>query len=351
MPLANNISQDDLLIKLLMLGWSKSGKTHWTLEAALAGFNLIFLDGDVAKQTIAKFPESARKRIYYIPVHDNLATARMGILVDKMVSSPKYLWNDTLSKTHNGADDLATSAVWEIMFGKLTARDIIVVDSLTALSLSCMRKILMDEGHDFNSFEELNARQKQQLYGGAGGLVTHILLCLKYAPCHVIVVGHPDEYEHRVKPDGVKVSEIKEKHLKITSTRQIPKSVSKPHGATLAKHFSSVLWIEPTGFKHQRMVDGRPDPSKDIGGQFTEKKDSKEYSFANLVKEIGGLIPNPDDYSGTPGIVMHDVGEYQPASLKPLDGQGKSKLAGSGLTGGLIPSKSVTKPLKLGKLK
>lgn len=343
MPRGNNISKDDLLIKLLLMGFSKSGKTHWTLEAARAGFNLVYLDGDVARQTLAQFPDEIKKRVYYFPIGDTLQTARMCQLVDKMLTTPHYLWNDTKAKSFTGTDSLEDSAVWELKLSLLTPRDILVIDSWTTLSTSAIRYYALQNGYDLNTFDELNSRQKQQLYQGAGGRLTHICLALKAAPCHVVVIAHPDEYEHRSRPSGAKAGEVKEKDHVIEYTKQIPKSCSKPHGATMAMHFSDVLEIAPTGFKDGRYVDGRPDPSKSTGGRFNQRKDSDEYSFVNLVRKIGGLIPDPSDHSGTPGIVDHAIGEYAPPSLGKVDGSKTTNLAGSGLTGGLVKKTSTFK--------
>src|SRR3546814_2540213 len=73
MPRADNLSSSTQLIKGLVMGFEKSGKSDWAARAAMAGFNVLYLDGDVAAATIAQLPVEARKRIFYLDFADNFA--------------------------------------------------------------------------------------------------------------------------------------------------------------------------------------------------------------------------------------------------------------------------------------
>src|SRR3546814_6730573 len=96
---ADNLSSSTQLIKGLVMGFEKSGKSDWAARAAMAGFNVLYLDGDVAAATIAQLPVEARKRIFYLDFADNFAggkeDTRMINLMFEFFTSTKFVWNDS----------------------------------------------------------------------------------------------------------------------------------------------------------------------------------------------------------------------------------------------------------------
>src|SRR3546814_1099194 len=80
--------------------FENSGKSDWAARAAMAGFNVLYLDGDVAAATIAQLPVEARKRIFYLDFADNFAggkeDTRMINLMFEFFTSTKFVWNDSL---------------------------------------------------------------------------------------------------------------------------------------------------------------------------------------------------------------------------------------------------------------
>ena len=115
---------------------------------------------------------------------------------------------------------------------------------------------------------------------------------IRSANCHIICVGHPDEYSHQTKPEGRKVKDIRENDMVVDWTKMIPKSTSKPHGLTMPKYFTDIAWAQTnrTGSEFQLNFKLREDHIS--GGHFKDVKSQEEYSFANLVKAIGGQIPD-----------------------------------------------------------
>src|SRR3546814_11018253 len=69
-------------------------------RSAMAGFNVLYLDGYVAAATIAQLPAEARKRIFYLDFADNFAggkeDTRMINLMFEFFTSTKFVWNDSL---------------------------------------------------------------------------------------------------------------------------------------------------------------------------------------------------------------------------------------------------------------
>src|SRR3546814_13373766 len=106
MPRADNLSSSTQLIKGLVMGFDKSGQSDWAARAAMAGFNVISLDGDVAAATIAQLPIEARNRISYLDFAANFAggkeDARMLILMFAFFTPTQFVWpysfQDTLAR-------------------------------------------------------------------------------------------------------------------------------------------------------------------------------------------------------------------------------------------------------------
>src|SRR3546814_20737083 len=71
MPRADNLSSSTQLIKGLVMRFEKSGKSDWAARAAMAGFNVLYLDGAVAAATIAQLLVEARTRIFYLSLADH----------------------------------------------------------------------------------------------------------------------------------------------------------------------------------------------------------------------------------------------------------------------------------------
>ena len=244
MPRATNLSTNSQLIKGLIMGVEKSGKTDWAARAALAGFNVLYLDGDVAAATIHQLPEEARKRIFYLDFADDFAggkeETRMIDLMYEFFTSTKFVWNDSKEDKFTLKQyDAERDEVWVIYPGKLDWRWVVVLDSWTTLSYSGMVSKAKDLGVSIADVEKVN----REIYAGVGNRLTNMASIIQKMPCHVVVIGHPDEYQKKKAPDRVTVREAKELDMEIEWTRMIPKSSSKPHGLTLGKFFTDWPWI------------------------------------------------------------------------------------------------------------
>ena len=309
------------------------GKTHYALEAAKAGFNVTVLDGDVAGNVLAqKDFDDCRERISYFAMQDTMTHSIFGPTIEKMFNTPTLLWNDTEGRELYARDDMDEAQVTTISLGAMDHRDLIIMDSWTALSESFCARYCAKAG--VKQIAELTPAGRRTMYQCVGAELSQISNMIRSCRCHVICIAHPDEYERKTKPKG-KVSEIKEEDMIIVSTKLTPKSISKPHGATLAAKFTDVVWLE-IGFGGKRYIDGRPSETKDGGGRFDAKKLSSEFSFVELVRRAGGYIPpelKPFDSRGTK---YYAKGEYKPAGpakKKTLAGLQNTSVKGLGTFG------------------
>jgi hypothetical protein len=154
------------------------------------------------------------------------------------------------------------------------------------------------------------------VYQAAGNKLTQFLVMIQRVRCHVIVIAHPDEYAKYDKPVGIKVKDQKESDNKLLWTKLVPLSSSKPHSLTMAKYFTDVGWMEasPSG---RRLMNFKISDERICGGHFDGREELEKYSFANLVTQIGGQLPNPIP-SFEDILKIHPKGEYQP----PVAGAG-----------------------------
>lgn len=306
MPRFPDLPAEDTLARILNIGFSKSGKTHWGAEAAEAGFNVIYLDGDNSKQTISKMSKEALKRIYYFDCSNTMKMPRFNRIIHAAITETPLMWDDTQQRIwrRGMTPIIPENRYWEVDFTKLTSNDVVITDTWTQLVWSIMWDWALDHGEDLGDMEQAN----RSMYQGIGNRATAMIQTLKYLPCHLIVNAHPDEYIKR-KPQKGRQKSQKEADVEIEWSRMIPKSTSKPHGLTLGKEFNDILWIE-AGHLNARRIDARTNPGREGGSHWTEIKSTEEYSFANLVKAIGGAAPIKQDSCA--GIIEYEPGEFSP---------------------------------------
>lgn len=325
MPRATEVTEQNKLLHVLLIGPTKAGKTHWAMQAAEAGYNLIWPGSDNALQTISKFPDAAKERVFYMDFADTSSKSRMGLLTWALLKGrPAFLWNDSQQRMLKAEDD-PNSAVWRIQFDALDSRTVLVIDTWTALAHSVMRQVATNQGKDLEDMEKAD----REVYGASGHQLTAIARTLQAAPCHVIVLAHPDIFEQRRKPKGKRISEMRESDMIIEREVHIPKSSSKPHGMNLGAHFSDVAWIEQSMEHSRRMIDFRTDPDRIIGGRFGNRKSSEEYSFKALAKALGSWSPSAEDPAPEvpAGFKIYGPGEYAKAMEVQKAEQAQSKVA------------------------
>ncbi len=311
MPRASAPQTERQLAKLLLIGDGKCGKTHFAGEAGDSNFNVLYCDGDVARQTIHQLSAKAKDNIYVLPVGDRTMPMLTHDYIDfmvKFVVEGKLIWDDTNARVAKRSDDLSESEVWTLRPGGLDHNWVWVIDSWTSLVQSAMLWAAREHGVDLS---DTNAAQMRNVYSSAGMKLTQLLVVIQRIGCHVIVIAHPDEFVKQRRPEGKRVDQIQEKDMIVEWTKMIPKSSSKPHAMTMSKYFTDVAWMTSNPSGTERQLDFRLDPGRVGGGHWQEKKSIKDYSFANLVKLIGGTIPSavaPIDSV----IEISPIGTYEP---------------------------------------
>jgi hypothetical protein len=321
-------------IKLLLIADGKVGKSRFAGEAAEAGFKTLYVDGDVATPTLSQLSDKAKRNIYLLPAHDSIQggarDTRFCDLIQELTTTITFRWNDSEGRLAKRND---TGEIWEIKPALMDENALLVIDSWTSLCESVTLKAAIN-----NSVQLTDATMNEMrpVYQVAGNITKAVLQVIRAMPCHVIVCAHPDEYQHKIAPAGKKLAEIKEKDLIVDWTKEIPMSTSRPAAMNMAKYFTDMAWmsISPTG---TRKLDFRSKETRAAGGHFDQFKDTQEYSFANLVKAIGGSIPPAD--APMPWLKVLTPEEAAPPENKVLEGGQTGQVTGmAGMFGAKKPA-------------
>jgi hypothetical protein len=339
----NNPPDTQTLAKLFVAGDGKVGKTYFAVLAAKAGFRILCLDGDVAAQTIAAMvangtlTDEEASRIYLLDIGDTMAggmrDTKMIEFMNEFISNTVIRWDDTNQKLANrntrGVD------IWEIRPGLMGPNDIIMFDSWTSYSESAMLWAGRINGVDIFTAK---THELRPAYQGAGLKATELCCVIKSSPCHWIVLGHTDEYQHTTVKDGTNRAAAKEKDQTIDWTKMIPRSVSKPHGFQIPKYFTDFAWMEVAPNGVERRLDFKPRPDRVGGGHFGEKKSIEEYSFLNLVRQMKpGFTPDPNAPMPWLNIIpagenVADAAPEATTESKVLDGTQAKAITGGGMS-------------------
>lgn len=312
MSRGDQLDKEKQFVKLLLIGDSKSGKSHYSFEALKANFNLMYLDGDVGKQTLASMdltPEE-KHQAYIFAVNDKPDKGVLATFFAESFNCVKMrkalLWDEGAQAILGRTAEIPDRELWEFDLSKMTTRDVLVIDSWTGMAWSAALDYANATGLDLADMSQAD----QSFYGSVGNRLNKFLQVLQGLPCHVIVQAHGEVYEQLRKPKGGTLKDIKQKDMVIINTKRIPKSISKPHGNTMGKFFTDIVWITPVR-DGTRKIDSRP-PSPDdlaiVGGKWNAIGDSQKYSFAALVEKVGGELPKTKQDS--PAVVIHPKGTY-----------------------------------------
>lgn len=339
----------DTFVKLLLVGPHKLGKTHYAMQAAEAGFKVCYMDGDVARPTLNKLSLAAKKRLYYMGVGDyidangNYCHHFADSVKEFVTARGQLVWNQTKQRTFNAKEYEPTDHVAIIKPSMMGWDTVWIFDSWSSYAMSVKSWKAESLGEDLGEVEKFG----QDLYAGASNKGTQTLVMIQACKTNVIVIAHTDEYTRLRKPVGAKFN-VKQNEMTIAGVDTIPTSISRPHGATMGKHFTDMGYMEFKGQNRRINFQGR---EGQLAGGHLEGRNlsAEEGSFLELMKAAGARIPTQAEAdSPIEWLQSFGPGEYEPPSpkaliaastpkgntLKPADSAGKPAMVGlSGLAG------------------
>lgn len=220
-------------VRILAYGSAKSRKTWWSLRAAEEGYNVILFDLDHGFHVARNLSVEARKRIFRFDMRAPVDSYRNcgALFLMHLFQQGHAFWDNEarqyVSPTRLDADRTYT----KLDLTKLTNRDVIVIDSWTAFftQLVCSDRNIIDPA-SINKLEWDD-------YGRMRLALDHFLNNAARLNCHLIVIGHAEEWAKR-KADAPAKAKPEDA---IESIRTQVASVSRSHAATMPKHFTDVL--------------------------------------------------------------------------------------------------------------
>ena len=229
-------ADSSILLRELFYGAPKTRKTWLAGTAAEAGFNVILLDADHGYHILTKHlsPE-AKKRLYLFECRDSLRVPVAAQFLSRFLKQGKVWFNEKTRTVVPLATNLNDDCVELSQDRHLNSNTVLILDSYTALvnslkfSYNLERQVdLTDMGEESNS----DMMTKRGGYAFTGGLASFIMERITKLPCHVIVIGHANQYEKYSK-DG----------KTLEWSRRVVKSTSNPHSLTFGDKFSDILYF------------------------------------------------------------------------------------------------------------
>lgn len=236
MPPADQIKGDDRLLRQLIYGLAKTQKTWWTLRCAMAGFNVVYLEGDdQGGQIVSQIPQEYRSRIQIIPLAARPdRTVFAPFIATFLRPSASFTWDETARTTKAFQHD-PTHSHYRITPAKLTPNDVVVIDGWKALAESSMFSYADLKELDLSEppTDKRDADFGRNKFSYMGDFLNWVLMRMHALPCHLIVVGHSTVYE-----------KIDQATQKVIEQREQPISSSGPHAKKLASEFTDVLYFK-----------------------------------------------------------------------------------------------------------
>jgi hypothetical protein len=276
--------------KMLLIGDSGAGKTGAIASLAAAGYNVRLLDIDAGADILANlltdphspYPNDAAKNLYYETITDTYKSTG-----GKVVRVHPTVWNRAMSlldswKTES--ENFGPIQAW-------TPRDVLVIDSLSALGNAAMDSVCAMNGR-------LGEKPYQSDYGDAQRMLEGF--CQRLADEHVntnvVVITHLKETEDDV---GVK--------------RRLPNTVGKAFSSVIGRYFNSVALAMTKNRGKGNEV--HVIVTKSTGG--VELKSSAPLRVKAEYGITMGLAEYFRDEQGRAGLEPTSVAEPAPASPQP----------------------------------
>lgn len=269
-------------LRILIYGKPKSRKTWWAGTAS-ATHRVTLLDGENNSGILRLLPAEQQASIARIPLASKPNSAAFAAFTTAMFRHHRFLWSldesRIIDKRHlNPSHD----AMWflDVDIYKLTTDDVIIIDSWTKLVADVTAQYAAENSVDIFAGERGKKTQK----GGNDAIdyfrvmdiaLDAILGAMQSMPCHLILVGHQQDYEVEHKtPLGTK----KANRIQVISG-------SGKHSAKIPAFLSDVLWFETNDGGATTTIHCGSDALRDGGGANVppEKHQFPGWEFSSLL--------------------------------------------------------------------
>lgn len=315
MPTLDTVPAEAAPVHLLLIGDTKVGKSSYAAEAAIDGFELIYIDADnglsALRARIKKEPnaEEVFKRVNYFapgkPVAFTQAFLRstaakpMFWLPNRDKEAPSNV--DVLKKDY--VDVNPAEPLWVVDSSAIPRTTILALDSWTSFAADSLELLRPEQRSAL-----LDGSADQSLYGSARIGLVYITQMLQRVQYHVIVQAHSTRYEIYEKPKGSSGAP-KQRDMTLVETLKVPVSSSRAHGLEMASRFNhiGVMSVSNLGVEE---LDFTRKPNQVSGGPPNKKAKARDLGFKTLVGEQG--VDKPD----RPWYYETTIAEHHAALVK-----------------------------------
>lgn len=288
-------------VHLLLVGPSKTGKTHYVAELIKDGFTVLYIDNDNGLNTLRrKLPVDALDRVHYVETRNiwEFATCFFG--------RKRFQWNETQDILFNPKTANDDDKILEIMTKEIPLGVVVVIDSWTSIKIQLLLDSAAKNGVDYEVFNDAG----QNVYGDGNRRADLLCMNIQSFPGHVIVQAHQEQYEMLEKAKGVMKEVAKQNQMIVKGNWTIPVSVSRPHGFAMPKFFNEVGYMR-VGAMGDFKLDFRQLPDRVGGGTPMKEGDpSTEMRFSRIFAKP---MPDPGGWIRTVDAVVFKEEEAQAA--------------------------------------
>lgn len=279
MPTLNQHLEESKALRLFIYGPPKSYKTYWTLQAAEAGYRVLYFDMDRGADIARLLSPAARERIYVIDCADTVSAPLACHFMSFLLRKNECYFNEKTKALslfpHAGSIGINLNI--------LGADTIILFDSYTTLVGSIVREYARANNIDLSDAK----KSSWEGYRWCGALATWMLDQLKTIPCTTVTIGHDTVYDkYKAHPTDSNKQGI----LEWSKTQ--PLSSSNPHAMGITAKFTDVLrfYIEGRNPK----IDTRGNRLEDAGGRNIDPNlyDMSKLSLASILQTCGKAASN-----------------------------------------------------------
>lgn len=336
----------DYYLRMLLLGKGKSQKTWWAARCAELGYNVVLLDGDDGAGIVQQISPEGRKRLLICNAVNTDTTPVFAQFCARFFrKEASFVWDE--QEKRGAFPGMLNKAHSHIKFqpSLFTRNDVVVLDSWTALVESTLVQFAEE-----NHLDLFDAKKTEwDGYGWQGRFLAMVLNRMHTLPCHVIFVGHSYVYE---KYSGTGKNRV------LVSQHTQPVSSSGPHGGSLSKQFSDILFFERVSETLVK-VNTAADSDRDGGCRFVApgKYNWEDFGPDKFFKALG-CEPTGEPCLGArwfaPGEEVTKftaIQAAQPVAVQAEQPTGQSPVIDASKKGGILQMVAAAKAAKEAKEK
>lgn len=293
----------EYFVRIMPYGREGTKKTTWALMAAAAGFNVHMFDGDDGAHIIKQLPLSVemKNRINIISCKDKLKFATFAMFITAFSGGREIRWDDNsrYMLDLSGAPD-PTHAHFVLNVNKMTANDVVVLDSWTSYTKSLVFQFLNQNSINVESL----TKYERDVYAWISFHADLLLTRMKSWPCHSVFIAHEETTEitkkTRDKKGQMVDTPIGEQFMQIFST-------SRSHAKKVGINFSDIPWFH---FNDSAVyIDTRPHEDRMGKARLVFKYGRWEEIQFKTFTDALGCVSKPD--ADSPGCVYYRPGEIE----------------------------------------